>query len=136
METPTMINCPACRKEVSEYDMRTNPYGGTYGDVCMECEDKYRFLIAVKEIAKPFIDTFAKFCNGGGSIHCDRNTLIKAIAHEFSHEHRYLQGEMITFVISVLGAIGEKSGDSRYEDARNEFALKAAKKSAENAFRD
>jgi hypothetical protein len=52
-----------------------------------------------------------------------------------NHSHRYLQGEFIQALINFMRLYGDQSGNPRYEDGRNEWALKAAKRMADAAQR-
>jgi hypothetical protein len=47
----------------------------------------------------------------------------EAVAENFFVQHRSNQQEMIFFLKKVISRIGDKAGDSCYEDVRNQWAM-------------
>jgi hypothetical protein len=52
----------------------------------------------------------------------------EAIVSLFFGDHRQLQADFLYFIMKILRKIGEKAGDARWTDARNEWAIEWAKK--------
>lgn len=97
-------------------------------DICMDCAEEQAIQIRVGKY-EAFFEAFSKMANS--SIFNYDGTEAKAVVKLFHKEHRYLQGQMIEFLIKVLGLIGSHSGDSVWEDARNQWALAWAKKASQ-----
>lgn len=93
--------------------------------VCYPCARKEMIRRTMDEL-EPVCKKIHDFINKMG--HDDEGIVSEAVISRFLKEHRYLQQELILFLIKILRGIGEKSGDVVWEDARNEFALSWCKK--------
>lgn len=135
------MNCLACNKPVEKSGkdwfirvLREDGEGLYLGDgdedmdICMDCAEEQAIQIRVGKY-EAFFEAFSKMANSS-VFNCD-GTEAKAIFKLFNKEHRYIQSQMIEFLIKVLGLIGSKSGDSAWEDARNQCALAWAKKASQ-----
>jgi len=92
--------------------------------ICVNCGRKERISKLVKEFT-PFMEKFSKMVN---SCSFDHSGLVtEAIVHLFFREHRYLQNEMVKGLLKIMTKIGEQSGNSMYEDGRNQWGLKFCK---------
>jgi hypothetical protein len=132
------MNCTICRNEIDgeirredflimeelypQESMRTS-----LGDVhcCRDCANKERTRVKVEKY-KPFVEAIFRKVNRSSITQNDLDAMVELL----NHEHRYLQNEFIMLVQRFLFAYGENSGDTRYEDARNKWALAWAQSAA------
>jgi hypothetical protein len=92
--------------------------------VCVDCAKKERLQSLVREYT-PFMEKFSKLVNNYAFDHDGLTS--DALAFCFLREHRQLQHDMIMGLREIITKIGKKSGNTTYEDARNEWALRWCK---------
>lgn len=120
------MSCVVCGKEVAVIpDWKAKAIieqdrGRPFSDdepICFACCEKVAGEI-LHGLYMPVIDRMGKLAN--------RSQLtthhMRAAADALSCEHRHLQAELILFIIGVMRIIGERAGNDRYTDPRNEYA--------------
>jgi len=120
------MDCQMCFKETesNHIDVLKHHFPKRYQDidsvVCLECANKH-VVAQLREKFDPMVEAFANMVNNSL---CDFDGLEStALAETFLQKHRYLQGEMVSFLGTVLRKIGEKAGDPAWTDARNAWAI-------------
>lgn len=96
--------------------------------ICDPCARK-EIIRQTQEELKPVYEKIHDFINKMG--HDSEGLVKEAIVDRFLREHRFLQQELVFFLIKILIEIGEKSGDAAWEDDRNKFALRWCKEAGE-----
>lgn len=106
------------------FSFNNKDYAGT---VCKTCAEKQ----VIEEFEKEFKPALEKIYKLVNNMNFDHNGYASdAIVNLFFNEHRQLQGDLLNFMAKILKKIGSRSGDSRWEDPRNQWALAYAKRAA------
>jgi hypothetical protein len=112
------MTCTKCCRELNETTMRTYNRNGEVYPLCSDCFEDQK-VQDIYDKLQPAIEVICKELNGG-----DMRDIVKAFYQAVDHEHRYLQNEMIV----MLWKFFEVYGNQKNFDARNEGAVKWAKK--------
>jgi hypothetical protein len=120
------LMCVVCRRilgsevqEDTEYPKREEFMEGIH--ICVDCARKE----TVNSLVKKYGYLIKDLADLSNSTTCDHEgTLSDALVTVFTQQHRYLQNEIIILLLRIIKKIGALSGDSMYEDPRNQWALK------------
>ena len=92
--------------------------------ICVKCARKENVQKNIREFT-PFMEEFSSLVNN--TVYDHDGVISDALVTCFFSQHRYLQNEMILGLKNIFAKIGEQSGNSMYEDPRNQWALKWCK---------
>lgn len=95
--------------------------------VCWSCCEKEILRRKTEDYSKKLEPIFTALNRMGTLTKYDS----QAIAAAFHSKHRYLQNEALCTLRAILAEIGKVSGDSCYEDPRNQWGLSWAKKAGD-----
>jgi hypothetical protein len=112
------MHCTKCRKVLNETNTRTYNHNGEGFPCCLECFEAQKVKYVYDKI-QPAVEMICKELNGG-----DMKYISEAFYQAVDHEHRYLQNEMFIMFWKFF----ERYGNQKNFDARNEGAVKWAKK--------
>jgi hypothetical protein len=126
---PDTLLCVVCRgilgdslKEDTQYASEEDFLPDVH--ICVDCSRKDKLHKLVKRYT-PFMREFSKLVNT--CVFDNEGILTDALVTLFFSEHRYLQNEMIIGLLKILTKIGKESGNTMYEDPRNQWGLKMCK---------
>ena len=126
---PITILCVVCRnilgedlKEDTEYKEQEEFLEDVH--ICVNCSRKEKVQKKIREFT-PFMGAFSSLVNN--TVYDHDGVISDALVTCFFSQHRYLQNEMILGLMKILSKIGEQSGNTMYEDPRNQWALKWCK---------
>ena len=110
------------KRHVSNEDFPPDTY------VCYTCATSEALKKRIDHY-KPMMQAFSKLVNNCSVDHEGLDS--DALVYCFFNEHRYLQNEMIVFLIKLLTKIGKHAGDRAWEDPRNQWGLAWARKDSQ-----
>lgn len=87
--------------------MAVDYYGGAHGDMVRSLNE---YALKDYQAGAEAADTMSRHLNGGST-----NTYVLGFVAQFQREHRYLQGEMITALLNIVGSMANQGTDPRNE---------------------
>jgi hypothetical protein len=123
---PETLLCVVCRNilgtehpEDTDYALQEDFMESVH--ICTSCARKDKVAKLIKKYT-PLMQEFSSLVNN--TLYDHDGTVSDALVTCFFQQHRYLQNEMIVALRNLFVKIGQQSGNSMYEDPRNQWALK------------